>query len=54
MFALTCPHCSTRRLLTPSRVLGVVNDDRGVHALVECTCGGLLVWDAADDHVVAA
>ena len=54
MFVLTCPHCSTRRLLGPSRLLGIVNDDRGVHAVVECTCGGVLVWDAADDHVAAA
>lgn len=54
MFVLTCPHCSTRRLLTPSRVLGVVNDEAGVHAVVECTCGGVIVWDARDDSVVAA
>lgn len=54
MFALTCPHCSTRRLLGPSRVLGLVNDERGVHALLECTCGGMVFWDAQDDRVVAA
>jgi hypothetical protein len=41
MFDLDCPHCSTRRLLSPGRVRGLVNDAAGIHVTLQCWCGGL-------------
>jgi hypothetical protein len=50
---VSCSTCSTRRLASAGQVLGVVNDERGVHAVVRCTCGGVAVWDAQGDPLPA-
>lgn len=48
MFALLCPHCATRRLMFAGQVRSLGHDDRGVSVVLECWCGGLLSWHAAD------
>ncbi len=53
MFDLFCPHCSTRRLIFAGQVRDLVNDQDGVHVLVECWCGGLVRWNAQDRAVPA-
>lgn len=47
MFDLYCPHCSTRRLMFAGQVRDMVNDADGVHVVVECWCGGLVLWSSA-------
>lgn len=44
MFDIHCPHCSTRRLVFPGQVRGLVNDSAGIHVTVECWCGGLTTF----------
>jgi hypothetical protein len=39
MFDVNCTACRRRTMLTPGRVLGVVNDDTGIHVLYRCWCG---------------
>lgn len=44
MFDVHCPACSTRRLVFPSQVLGLVNDERGICLAYRCWCGAVGTW----------
>lgn len=39
MFDHFCTACRQRRLVFPSQVSAVVNDERGVHVRFTCWCG---------------
>ena len=39
MFDHYCTACRRRRLIFPSQVTGIVNDERGVHVRLTCWCG---------------
>jgi RNase P subunit RPR2 len=39
MFDHFCTACRRRRLIFPSQVAAIVNDERGVHVRITCWCG---------------
>ncbi len=39
MFDIHCTACDRRAMLSPARVLGIVNDDAGIHVVYRCWCG---------------
>jgi hypothetical protein len=39
MFDHFCTVCRQRRLIFPTQVRSIVNDDRGVHVRFACWCG---------------
>lgn len=39
MFDHYCTACRRRRLIFPSQVTDIVNDERGVHVRLTCWCG---------------
>ena len=39
MFDHYCTACRRRRLIFPSQVTAIVNDERGVHVRITCWCG---------------
>ena len=39
MFDHVCTACRQRRLIFPSQVTSIVNDERGVHVAFTCWCG---------------
>ena len=56
MLDVHCTACSRRQLLPVSRVVGIVNDENGIHVVYTCTCGEVGVWDTgrAAEKVPAA
>jgi len=44
MFDVHCKACDRRRMLPVSRVLGIHNDDAGIHVFYRCMCGELGTW----------
>jgi DNA-directed RNA polymerase subunit M/transcription elongation factor TFIIS len=59
MFDFTCPACQQRRLIFPSQIRHLVNDDEGIVLVFTCWCGALGAMrtgaaDAADRHVLAS
>ncbi len=54
MFDVHCSTCSRRQLVFPGQVLGIVNDDRGIHVLFRCACGTTGVWDTGRRPSAAA
>jgi hypothetical protein len=55
MFDVYCPECDSRRLIFPSQVVGIHNDDAGMAVLFTCWCGATGVWRtgsrSSHDHV---
>jgi hypothetical protein len=45
MFDITCSTCARRQLIFAGQVLGVLNDEKGIHVAYRCTCGSTGVWD---------
>ena len=45
MFDIVCTSCTRRQLIFPGQVLGMVNDDRGIHVAYRCWCGSTGIWD---------
>ena len=41
MFDVYCPACDKQRLLAPSQVRTMINDDQGIAVIYECYCGEL-------------
>lgn len=41
MFTTHCPDCNTRRLIFPSQIKHLVNDEHGIVAIFTCWCGHL-------------
>ena len=41
MFDVHCSACDRRRMLSAGRVLGIRNDERGIHVAFRCYCGAL-------------
>jgi hypothetical protein len=44
MFVVFCTDCSRRQLVFPGQVLGVRNDDRGIHVAYRCSRGHVGEW----------
>jgi hypothetical protein len=44
MFDVRCTACSRRRLIFAGQVLGMHNDDAGIHIAYRCWCGALGTW----------
>lgn len=44
MFDVFCTDCSRRQLVFASQVLGVVNDENGIHVVFRCGRGHVGVW----------
>ena len=44
MFDITCSACARRQLIFAGQVLGVVNDERGIHVAYRCSCGSTGIW----------
>ena len=45
MFDITCSACTRRRLIFAGQVLGVFNDETGIHVAYRCPCGSTGVWN---------
>jgi hypothetical protein len=45
MFDVFCSDCSRRQLVFAGQVLGVVNDENGIHVLFRCSRGHAGVWN---------
>lgn len=54
MFDVFCNDCSRRQLVFPSQVLGVVNDENGIHVVFRCGRGHVGVWDTGRAAAAAA
>jgi len=54
VFDVYCTACQRRQLLPVARVLGIVNDENGIHVVYTCTCGEVGVWDTGRAAEVAA
>lgn len=62
MFDVFCTECSRRQLVFAGQVLGIRNDETGIHVVFRCSRGHVGVWDtgrraadaAAQAHPVAA
>ena len=39
MFDVFCTECHRRQLVFPGQVLGIHNDDRGIHVVFRCSRG---------------
>jgi hypothetical protein len=39
VFDAYCAGCSRRQLISPTQVLGIINDDAGIHVAYRCRCG---------------
>jgi len=44
MFAVNCPTCGGRRLITPRRIVAIHNADDGIRVYFTCVCGVVGVW----------
>ena len=44
MFDVFCTACSRRRLIFAGQVVGISNDDAGIHVDYRCWCGGVGRW----------
>lgn len=44
MFVAFCTTCSRRQLIFAGQVLGIVNDERGIHLAFRCGCGSTSIW----------
>lgn len=44
MFDVFCSACSSRRLVFPGQVLGLVNSPDGIAVQYRCWCGEIGVW----------
>jgi hypothetical protein len=45
MFDVFCTDCSSRQLVFAGQVLGIVNDENGIHVVFRCSRGHVGVWD---------
>ena len=45
MFDVFCTDCSRRQLVFARQVLGVVNDENGIHVVFRCSRDHVGVWD---------
>lgn len=45
MFDVFCTDCSRRQLVFAGQVLGVMNDENGIHVIFRCGRGHVGVWD---------
>jgi hypothetical protein len=43
MFDAFCTDCSRRQLVFPGQVLGIRNDERGIHVVYRCSRGHVAV-----------
>ena len=39
MFDFDCPICQKRQLISPGRIIHLINDDEGIAILFTCWCG---------------
>ena len=56
MFDVYCTTCSRRELISASRVLGMRNDESGIHVAFRCSkghLGALLTGRAAQERAAA-
>jgi hypothetical protein len=44
MFAVDCPTCGSRRLVTPQRIVAIQNADDGIRVYFTCVCGVVGLW----------
>ncbi len=44
MFDIFCTDCSRRQLIFPGQVLGISNDENGIHVAFRCGRGHVGVW----------
>lgn len=44
MFAAFCPDCARRQLIFPSQVIGIRNDERGIHVVYRCSRDHVAEW----------
>lgn len=44
MFDVYCTECARRQLVFPGQVLGIHNDDAGIHVVFRCSRGHVEVW----------
>lgn len=54
MFDVFCTDCSRRQLVFARQVLGVVNDENGIHVVFRCSRGHVGVWDTGRAAASAA
>lgn len=45
MFDVFCTDCSRRQLVFAGQVLGIRNDESGIHVVFRCARGHVGVWD---------
>ncbi len=57
MFDVFCTDSSRRQLVFPGQVLGIRNDEQGIHVYFRCSrghVGALLTGRLVDEHAAAA
>ena len=56
MFDVFCTDCSRRQLVFPGQVLGIHNDERGIHVVYRCSRGhvGVVLTGRPVEETVAA
>ena len=54
MFDVFCTACSRRQLVFPGQVLGIKNDESGIHVVFRCSRDHVGVWDTGRSARAAA
>ena len=54
MFDVFCTDCSRRQLVFAGQVLGIHNDENGIHVIFRCSRGHTRVWDTGRSAATAA
>lgn len=56
MFDVYCTECARRQLVFPGQVLGIHNDERGIHVVFRCSRGhtGVLLTGRGAEPAAAA
>lgn len=53
MFDVFCTDCSRRQLVFPGQVLGIHNDEQGIHVVYRCSrghVGAMLTGRGVEEH----
>lgn len=55
MFDVVCTDCSRRELVFPGQVLGIRNDEQGIHVYFRCSRGhvGVVLTGRLAEHAAA-
>ena len=54
MFDVFCTECSRRQLVFPGQVLGIKNDESGIHVVFRCSRDHVGIWDTGRSARAAA